>query len=178
MKERPKNIRRFLRSKIRINKKVLSFILTFMTLLAIFYFVSIEFEGYIPIFSMRHTAEVLHFLLNSAGMQNNLDKYNITFSNFSLTIVRQCTGIFELMAVISCILAFPSPVKKKLVGIAMALPIIYGFNMARLIFLSALGINYPSVFEVVHDYILQLSFVFLVVFFWIYWINRVVKGEK
>jgi hypothetical protein len=48
--------------------------------------------------------------------------------------------------------------------------------MARLIFLSILGIYYPFAFDAIHDYLLQLTFVFLVVFFWVFWINKVVKS--
>jgi len=112
------------------------------------------------------------------GIKNNLDAYSINFSNFSITIVRQCTGIFEVMALTACMLAYPASKEKKFAGIVFAIPVIYIFNMLRLVFLSILGIYYPSVFEAIHDYLLQLTFVFLVIFFWIFWIEKVVKTDK
>ena len=163
---------------MKVNPAILKFIVFFITSLSIFYFISIQFESYIPLFSMQSTAKALHLLLNLVGIKNNLNAYSINFSNFSIEIVRQCTGIFEVMAVISCILAFPSSIKKKIIGISLAIPIIYFFNMGRLIFLSILGIYYPSMFETIHDYILQLTFVFLVIFFWMFWIEKVVKNER
>lgn len=127
---------------------------------------------------MQTTAKALHLLLNLMGIKNNLDAYSINFSNFSIEIVRQCTGIFEVMTLTACILAYPASKEKKFAGIVFAIPVIYIFNMFRLVFLSILGIYYPSIFEAVHDYLLQLSFVFLVIFFWILWIEKVVKSGK
>jgi archaeosortase B (VPXXXP-CTERM-specific) len=116
--------------------------------------------------------------LRAIGINGSIDTYQIAFSNFSIEIIRQCTGIFEVIAITSCILAYPSTIKKKAVGISLAIPTIYFFNIGRLMFLSILGIYYPLVFEAVHDYLLQLTFVFLVIFFWMLWINKVVKSEK
>lgn len=164
--------------KFKINTEAAKFVFLFIVSLSIFYFISINFESYIPFFNMRSTNQVLFFILKAIGINAKAGEYNIVFSNFSIDIIRQCTGIFEVMAIVSCILAFPSSIKKKIIGISLAVPLIYFFNMGRLIFLSLLGINYPFLFEAVHDYVLQLSFVFLVVFFWIFWINKVVKNEK
>jgi archaeosortase B (VPXXXP-CTERM-specific) len=175
-----KDSHEFFKIKLKVNPVILKFIVFFIISLSIFYLISIQFESYIPLFSMQSTAKTLHFLLNLLGIKNNLDAYSINFSNFSIEVVRQCTGIFEVMALTACMLAYPAPKEKKFAGIVFAIPVIYVFNMFRLILLSILGIYYPSVFEAVHDYLLQLTFVFLVIFFWMFWINKVVKkeGEK
>ena len=155
--------------------KVVKFIFLFITFLSTFYFLSVTSESFIPVFRMKSTAQVLSLFLNAMGVKNSVAESSVMFSTFSIDVVRQCTGIFEVITISSCILAFPSTIKKKIIGISLAVPIIYFFNMSRLIFLSVLGIYYPSMFEAVHDYLLQLTFVFLVVFFWIFWINKVVK---
>jgi archaeosortase B (VPXXXP-CTERM-specific) len=164
--------------KLKFDLEAAKFIFFFIISLSVFYFLSIRFEEFIPFFNMQSTAQVLFFFLKSVGINATIESYQIIFSNFSIEIVRQCTGIFEVIAIASCILAFPSSIKKKIIGISLALPIIYFFNMGRLIFLSVLGMNYPSVFEAVHDYLLQITFVFLVIFFWIFWVNKVVKSGK
>lgn len=161
--------------KIKLNKQVAKFVFLFIALLSIFYFLSISSEQFIPFFNMQSTTQVLSFFLNLIGVKNSASVNQVIFSDFSIGIIRQCTGIFEIITISSCILAFPSSIKKKIIGISLAVPIIYFFNMARLILLSIIGIYNPSVFEVVHDYLLQLTFVFLVVFYWIFWINKVVK---
>ena len=163
---------------MKINPEVAKFISLFLISLSVFYFISIRFESSIPFFSMKSTTEVLYSLLKAIGINVSAGEYNIIFPSFSLEIIRQCTGIFEVITIVSCILAFPSSVKKKIVGITLAVPIIYLFNMGRLVFLSVLGIYYLFLFSAVHEYLLQLTFVFLVVFFWIFWTKRVVKNEK
>jgi len=161
--------------KIKFNKEMVKFIVVFAASLAVLYFVSIQFESYIPIFNMRSTAQVLYFSLKAIGINATLENYQIIFSNFSVDIIRQCTGIFEVIAIISCIVAFPAAVKKKIIGVSLAIPLIYFFNMARLIFLSLLGIYSSSMFEIAHEYLLQLTFLAVVVFYWLFWIDKVVK---
>jgi len=170
--EEPKKFR------FSINKNIVKFIMLFLGLLAVFYFLSIKFETSIPVFSMEHTARALNFFLKTVGINGEINGNQISFQKFSVIVVRQCTGIFEIIAIISCILAYPSSVKKKIIGISLAVPTIYIFNMIRLVVLTAVGVRYPKIFEIAHEYILQLTFVFLVIFFWIFWINRVVKNEK
>jgi len=38
-----------------------------------------------------------HFFLRSAGIEGSISLNNLTFPDFSMQIVRQCTGIFEVM---------------------------------------------------------------------------------
>jgi len=161
--------------KIKFNKEVAKFIAVFAASLAVLYFASIQFESYIPIFNMQSTAQVLYFSLKTIGINARLENYQVIFSNFSVDIIRQCTGIFEVIAIISCILAFPAAVKKKIIGVSLAIPLIYLFNMARLIFLSVLGIYSTTLFEIAHEYLLQMTFLAVVVFYWIFWIDKVVN---
>jgi len=183
MEESPTNLKgsrnNIFRIKIKLNPEVAKFIFLFIISLSMLYFLSIRFESFIPLFNMRSTAQILYLFFKTIGIETTtISGYQIVFSNFAIEVVRQCTGIFEIIAVLSCIAAFPSPIKKKIIGISLAVPTIYFFNMGRLIFLSIVGMYYPFMFEAIHDYLLQLTFVFLVVFFWIFWINKVVKSEK
>jgi len=165
-------------SAIKNNKNIYSFILIFAASLAVLYAASIFFESYIPLFNMKMTAFVLHFVLNMMGIKNTLHTYDLVFASSSLTIVRQCTGIFEVIALSSVIIAYPTAAAKKTLGIIYGVLIIYFFNLARLILLSVLLVHYPAVFDLVHDYILQFTFVFLVIFVFLLWLKKVVRDEK
>ncbi len=167
-----------LKFSLKLNPEIAKFLYVFLVSLSVMYMLSIGFEGYIPLFSMRSTAQVLSFSLNGLGIKHTLNGGQLSFMNFSIEIVRQCTGIFEVMAVTACIIAFPSSIKKKLLGIGLALPLIYLFNMARLVLLSVLGIYNQTVFTAVHDYLLEITFLLLVVSFWLFWTNKVVKSER
>jgi archaeosortase B (VPXXXP-CTERM-specific) len=167
--------------KLKISPDKLKFIAKFAVFISIFYFLSIQFESYIPLFSMRNTALVLSSTLNMMGIKSVLKGDVLTFSGFTIQIVRQCTGIFEVIALSAVILAYPlskekKPKEKKLAGIMMALAVIYFFNLFRLVLLSLIGIHYPSLFEAVHEYLFQVTFVFLVIFLWLVWLRKVVDS--
>lgn len=161
--------------RIKFNPALARFVVLFLIFLSPFYFLSIEFESMIPLFSMQATTQAFFLVLKAFGINSNISGIQISYSSFSLQIVRQCTGIFEVIAVSSCILAFPAAMKKKAVGILIALPAIYIFNMIRLLSLAFLGIYNPNFFETVHDYILQITFFAFVIVLWYLWIEKVVR---
>jgi archaeosortase B (VPXXXP-CTERM-specific) len=139
---------------------------------------SVVFERFIPAFNMLATAQALFLILKFLGLGSSLNGNSIIFSNFALKIIRQCTGIFEVIALASCIIAYPTPLKTKLYGLAAGVPLIYAFNIARLILLAFLGIYSPAVFTAVHEYLLQLTFAFFVIFFFLFWIGKATRNDK
>jgi len=163
--------------KMKFNPNIVKFIVKFAIFISIFYFLSIQFESYIPLFSMQSAASMLHAIMKTLGINSTISGNILSLNNFHIQIVRQCTGIFEIIALSSVILAYPASKEKKLAGIMVAIPTIYLFNMLRLVFLSYVGIYYQSLFDVVHEYFFQVTFVFLVIFYWILWIDKVVKHE-
>jgi len=162
---------------LKLNPDITKFILQFFVLISIFYLLSIRFEPFIPFFNMNATARVLSSVLNLAGVHLTLKVNILTLDGFSIQVVRQCTGIFEMMTISAVILAYPTSKEKKLTGIILALPTIYFLNMFRLVLLSLLGLHYRFLFNAVHEYLFQVTFVFLVVFFWIIWLKKVVERE-
>lgn len=160
---------------LKINPQLLQFLIVFGSLLFVFYYATILFEMYVPVFNIETTATTLAYLLKMLGVGATIDSANVQTSAFVLSVVRQCTGLFEAITLLACILAYPTNWKNKLKGIAMGLPLIYVFNIVRLIFLALLGIQSFSLFEFFHDYILQITFMSLVIGIWFFWIQNVVK---
>jgi archaeosortase B (VPXXXP-CTERM-specific) len=163
---------------LKINKQLVTFLVTFGLLLSIFYALTIQFESYVPIFNMQMTSATLVQVLQFFGLKATLSANEVDLQNFVLAVVRQCTGLFEVITLLACVLAFPTNWKNKLMGIGMGLPLIYAANIVRLVFLAYLGVYYFPVFEVVHDYILQLTFFSSVIFIWFAWIDKVVRVRK
>lgn len=167
-----------IRINLKIKPSILKFIAQFIIFISIFYFLSIQFESVIPMFNMRATSRVLWVILDRIGVDAALKGNILTFDKFSIQIVRQCTGIFEAIALSAVMLAYPTSKENKLAGIVFAVPVIYLINMMRLVFLSLLGVRSQFLFEAVHEYFFQITFVFLVIFFWLLWLNKVVKDDK
>lgn len=161
----------------KVNTQLVRFLVIFGFTLGVLYVLTIQFESYVPIFNMATTSATLVELLKLLGLQASLNSNGVSISNFVLAIVRQCTGLFEVITLIAAVVAYPTKLKNKIKGIAIGLPLIYIFNIARLISLAYLG-NYSfALLEIVHDYVLQITFFSFVVSIWFYWINNVVKKD-
>ncbi|OGI14466.1 hypothetical protein A3K63_04985 [Candidatus Micrarchaeota archaeon RBG_16_49_10] len=164
--------------RIRLDATITRFLLSFLVISIALYFLTTAFELYIPLFSQASTAKVLHRLTGMLGMEASLDGTTLSFGNFSLIVVRQCTGVFELIAIASCIAAYRAALKRKLAGIAIALPIIYVFNMARMVILTLVGVHFNPLFDAVHKYVFQVTFVLFVLAIWVLWIDWVrIRGK-
>jgi archaeosortase B (VPXXXP-CTERM-specific) len=171
--ESEKNIA--MKFSFKVNMLLLRFLAIFGFLLGVLYVLTIQFEPYVPIFNIATTSATLVELLKLFGLQASLNSNGVSISNFVFDIVRQCTGLFEVITLIAAIFAYPSSLKNKMKGIAIGLPLIYIFNIVRLVSLAYVGIYSFSLLEIVHDYILQITFFSFVVSIWFYWINNVVR---
>jgi archaeosortase B (VPXXXP-CTERM-specific) len=167
-----------LRFKIKIDVGIVKFLFLFITSITTFYFISVTFEPLIPLFNEKSTANILFIILKNLGIESTLKNNTINFQNFSVIVIDQCTGIFELISLFSCILAYPVKLKSKFIGILAIIPLIYSLNMTRLLFLSFLGIYSSSLFNIFHKYVFQVTFVSIVIIIWTIWIDVVKKYEK
>ena len=72
-------------------------------------------------------------------------------------------------------LAYPTTLKNKGLGILFGIPSLYAINIFRLIVLALVGISYPGVLEFMHVYLWQASFIVFVMVIFLLWIRLVVK---
>jgi archaeosortase B (VPXXXP-CTERM-specific) len=97
-------------------------------------------------------------------------------NGFSVMIIDECTGMYELLVYAGCVLAYPTTLRNKFLGIALGIPAMIIVNMLRLVFLSFVGMMYPALFSYVHYYLWQVTFIFLIVMFILLWIEKIVKN--
>lgn len=100
---------------------------------------------------------------------------------FVFIIVPEC-GAIEVMAIfLAAVVAFPTRWRKKLAGLVIGLPIMYGVNVLRLSFLAVVGALDTSrdrwVFNFAHEYLWQTVYIAFVVVVWLLWIEFVVRGR-
>ena len=82
-------------------------------------------------------------------------------------------GIYALFILLSGILAFPSALKSKLMGIAVALPAFYIYSFLRLVIMGIagrLGAQYLNFF---HSYFMLIINVAFILFLFIFWIEKI-----
>ncbi len=94
----------------------------------------------------------------------------VTFGTFSVEIIEECTGIYEMMILGAAILAYPYSWGRKLQGLAMGIPIIYVLNLIRIAVLLAVGRYRPESFDFVHVYFWQVTMVLMVTGVFLLWL--------
>jgi len=156
------------------NMVMLKFVFLFFLFLAIFYvlFYSIFMH---KDFSREFTAQIVGFLLSLFGISASVDGYAIMVPNFTLNVIYECVGIFSMIVYSSFVLAYPTYLKKKLVGIAFGIPSLFAIAVVRLSFLLVIGMKYPDIWDYFHLYFWQLSLIIFVILLLLLWFEKVVK---
>ena len=88
------------------------------------------------------------------------------------SVIPEC-GAIEVMAIFaSAVLAFPARWKKRILGIIIGIPVLYGVNILRLTCLAIIGAWYDrSVFNFAHEYVWQGIYIVFVLFLWLVWVE-------
>lgn len=157
------------------------FILTFLGLLAV---------GAIlyPYFSIALGSELEDFMAVTATacgaildvFYDNVDftgRY-LSFHGFSVEIIEECTGIFEMLIFLAALISYPASWRSKLIGLILGIPALYLLNVIRIIFLAVVGAHHSSLFDFMHLYFWQATLILMITTVWVLWILLVVNREK
>jgi archaeosortase B (VPXXXP-CTERM-specific) len=170
-KEKKKTISIYkkIKEKIEENKEISRFVILFIFFSIFFYLLYYLFIDHLS-FTKDITAAILGFLLSPFG-ETVVNGAQLSFNGFSLKIIDECTAIFSAIVYCSCVLAYPTTLKKKGIGIAFGVPSLYAINILRLVILAFVGVSYPRLFEFVHVYLWQASFIIFVVVIFLLWLH-------
>jgi len=118
--------------------------------------------------------EILALVSDEASLSGNL----VNLGAFGVRIIEECTGAFEVLIYLAAVLAYPTGWVDKAIGIAMGLPILYTFNVVRILVLVWVGRFYYEFFEFMHIYFWQATLILMITSVWLLWILKVVRHEK
>lgn len=99
-------------------------------------------------------------------------------NNFAVAIAPGCDGIEAVIILISAIVAFPSPWKHKLVGIAIGFFAIQSLNLVRIISLFYMGQWSAVWFEWFHLYLWQALIVLDALAVWLIWLRYLPRRAR
>lgn len=97
---------------------------------------------------------------------------------FTFSLVPDCGALPSMSIYLAALIAFPASLRKRLLGIVIGVPILYGINVARLACLAMIGAWWrddPGVFEFAHQYVWQAIYVLFVVGVWLLWVELIVR---
>jgi exosortase H (IPTLxxWG-CTERM-specific) len=160
---------------------VARFVVTFLILLVL---ISIGFSQLFTryhdnmLWLMESTAAVCGASLAVFSDSAGYDDVYVRHDGFTVEIIDECTGLFEMLIYLAAVISFPTTVRKKLVGIAVGIPAVYVFNILRIMILLIVGAVSKSFFEFMHLYLWQVTLIIMISVIWIGWLYMVVYREK
>jgi exosortase H (IPTLxxWG-CTERM-specific) len=174
------NIQKTDRSRRKISPMV-RFVVLFLVFLLI---VGVAFSQLITryhdniLWLMRLTATLTGAIVSVFSSNVFYSGVIVSFRGFSVEIIDECTGLFEMLIYIAAVVAFSTTIRKKLLGMVIGIPAIFLFNLARIIFLLLAGAYSKSLFDFMHLYFWQATLIIMISSVWIGWLYLVVFREK
>jgi archaeosortase B (VPXXXP-CTERM-specific) len=123
------------------------------------------------------TASIVALCLNCLGLNAGATGTFVLVNGTSFDIIGECTGIFTIIVYTSIILSYPTSLRNKMVGL-IGIPILYAFNVIRLISTVLVGVLIPSMLDFVHTYLWQVFLIIFVVLLFLIWQDKVVEQNR
>jgi archaeosortase B (VPXXXP-CTERM-specific) len=124
------------------------------------------------------TARLEHAILSLMSDEASLKDNLVQLGSFSVLIIEECTGVFEALIFLAAVLAYPTGWVDKLIGIVLGVPILYAFNVLRILVLLWVGRFHHRLFEFMHIYFWQGTLILMITSVWLLWIFKVVRHEN
>lgn len=170
-----------IKAGLKMHKPIIKFCLIFLGLLLVltvtFPFLSDEFNPQLT-WMMVVTADVTGFFLKLLGLEVGVSGRIVSMPNFSIEVVGECTGLYEMLILLAAMIAYPANWKKKLIGAGLGIPLLYLINIVRMVFITVMGNWSPNTFEFLHLYFWQVAMILIIVSVWVLWIQKVVHRER
>jgi archaeosortase B (VPXXXP-CTERM-specific) len=141
-----------------------------------------------PYFSTRFQAQMVGFMSATAwvvahglrlfGMDITLSGRFVHASNFSVEIIEECTGAYEIVIFWAAVLAYPARWRAKLIGVIGGTLAMLAINIIRMMFIVAVSNRWPQAFHFLHIYFWQATLILMIVTVWILWIKLVANPRE
>lgn len=119
---------------------------------------------------LRTTASTAGGMLALLGQEITVSGTQIVSPRFVVRIARGCDAVEPMSLFVCAVLAFPSPLLKKLPGIVAGLLVLALLNLVRIVSLFLIGVYVPGLFGVIHVDVWQGVFIVLALVMWLFWI--------
>lgn len=141
---------------------------------------SLNFKNFIIRTFPEFLAQSVGFVSTLLGIQVTVSGENVhflTFNTFGYSIISDCAGYFVMLIYSAAVIAFPSRITDKILGLALGVPSLYFINITRLVFIGLVCSKYKKLFNYLHEYLWQGIFIFFVLGLWIVWRQYIVRDD-
>lgn len=174
-------------SKVKGQRKwnggTVRFLIIFFSCLSVFaiaYLFLRSSAAFVPILDFN--AMAASSTLNLFGASTYANGAIVSSSDFTFRVTPECTSIIFTGIFISIVLAWPSKIREKLIGIAIGIAVLLFLNLVRLITLFYIGSAFPDFLDIAHFFLWQILMILLTIGLWLLWSAKIVRtpreGEK
>jgi exosortase H (IPTLxxWG-CTERM-specific) len=96
-----------------------------------------------------------------------------TDTPFRVSIENDCNGAWAHLILLASVLAYPAPVRAKLVGLLVMQPLLFAINILRIVSLFVIGFYQLSLFRAAHVYVWQFLIIGCALALFLAWAERV-----
>jgi len=127
----------------------------------------------------RFTASSVVFLGRLLQLPVSSAGDSVTFSDFTMHIVFECTGMHYIAIFAAAVLAFPGrrPASKAQ-GLFIGFMVIFLVNVLRLGMLGLIGRHFAGLFEFAHLYLWHGLFTIIVLALWVLWVRGRIDAAR
>ena len=118
---------------------------------------------------VAHEARIV---LNVFGEGATVVGQTLRSPRFAVVIYNGCNGLEAMLIFVCGVLAFPSPWRRKLLGIALGFLAIQVVNILRVVSLFYVGVLKPEWFSTAHVFVWQSVIILFGVLLWLLWVQR------
>ena len=120
-------------------------------------------------------AQTVRHIVGIFGIETTIMGRVIAHRGFAMEIIYHCSAVFASIIYVSAIIAYPASLGRKVIGMFLGVPLLAFINIVRLGVMFLIGIKYPQVFELFHEYLWQGIFIIFVVVLWMLWIEQIAE---
>ena len=118
------------------------------------------------------TAQWTSYGLRLVGTTTRVDGTILSSGTFAVDIVAECTAVGPLVLFIGAVVAYPSSMKAKGIGVALGIVALTAINLVRIISLFLIGSAYPQYLEIAHLLVWQTAIILSAIVLWLIWVER------
>ena len=116
--------------------------------------------------------------LNSIGFSTTVNGTILASDSFAVNIVAECTAVGPLVLFMGAVVAYPSTMKSKGMGILLGVVVLTGVNVIRIMSLFWIGDNYRQYLDVAHLLVWQSVIILLAIVLWLFWVDRMAGARN
>ena len=121
---------------------------------------------------LEYNAQATGFLARLFDPTATVTGRIVETDGFAISIVEECTILAPLAIFTAAVLAFPSTISRKVLGITLGVLVLSAVNLVRTTSLFYIGSAFPETLEVVHLLVWQSLMVIFAVALWLVWMRR------